>query len=181
MGTHYAVELFFDPSADAAVRSIWRSLADGGVPSAIQDMGSHPHVSVAVTDELDVARFRPVLESLARETPALELALASVGLFPTSEGVVFLAPAVTRPLLDFHAQFHAQFQQFGGRSWPYYLPGNWVPHCTLAMGVSRESLPEALHLCLEAPLPIRGRIVQAALVEYRPVNVLYAFDLRTTG
>src|SRR5688500_511570 len=96
----FAIELFFDPDAAAAVRSLWRVLADAGVSRAMLDAGSHPHVSLADSRELDVERFRPILEAFARQTRPLECSLASVGAFPTEEGVVFLAPVATRELLE---------------------------------------------------------------------------------
>ena len=101
----FAIELFFDPAADAAVRTIWRALADASHSPTMLEIGSRPHVSLAVCGALDAQRFRPVLEAFARETP-LEFVLASVGAFPTAEGVVFLAPVVTRRLLNLHQTFH---------------------------------------------------------------------------
>ena len=115
----YAIELFLDPAADAAVRSIWRALADAGVSRAMLDAGSHPHVSLVDSSDLDVERFRPVLAAFARETPPLECSLASVGAFPTDEGVVFLAPVATRELLDLHQEFHERWGDFGARSSAY--------------------------------------------------------------
>ena len=173
----FAIELFLDPDADAAVRSVWRALADAGVSRTMLDAGSQPHVSLADSRDLDVERFRPVLEAFARETPPLECSLASVGAFPTEEGVVFLAPVATRELLELHQAFHERLGEFGARSSAYYRPGNWVPHCTLAMGAARTAMAEAVTLCLDMALPIRGRFERVALVEFRPVKVVYAFDL----
>ncbi len=30
--------------------------------------------------------------------------------------------------------------------WPYYLPGNWVPHCTMAEGLDRDGAAKAFEL-----------------------------------
>lgn len=171
----FAIELFFDPAADRAVRSIWRALADAGISRTMVDLGSHPHVSLADTEDLDAERFRPVLEAFAREVPPLKCSLASMGLFLTHEGVVFLAPVVTRNLLDLHEAFHRRFGEYGARCSAYYMPGNWVPHCTLAMGVTPTAMGEAMRLCADATL--LGRFDRIALVEFRPVRVVYAFDL----
>ena len=52
-----------------------------------------------------------------------------------------------------------------------------MPHCTLAMGAARATVPAAVRVCLDAALPITGRFERVALVEFRPVRVVYAFDL----
>ncbi len=118
-----------------------------------------------------------MLEAFAWDTAPLECSLASVGVFPTEEGVVFLAPVVTRELLDLHQEFQMRLDEFGARCSAYYRPGAWVPHCTLATGVARAAVPQAVPVCLDAALPIRARFERVALVEFWPVKVLYAFDL----
>ena len=55
---------------------------------------------------------------------------------------------VDRPLLELHA--HAQAVLGNGGS-PLTSPGRWVPHLTLARGVSDEQLPMALKLVSVAP------------------------------
>jgi len=47
-------------------------------------------------------------------------------------GAVFLGVPVTTELLAFHADIHAALAGQPVDHWPHYLPGTWVPHCTLA-------------------------------------------------
>ena len=48
-------------------------------------------------------------------------------------------------------------------TWPYYRPGNWMPHCTLAMDVTcQTTVAEALG---ETPLPIHATVGSAHMVE----------------
>jgi 2'-5' RNA ligase len=58
-----------------------------------------------------------------------------LGTFPGGEGALFLGVQVTAGLLAFHAQVHAALGGEPVKHWPYYQPGNWVPHCTLAEGL----------------------------------------------
>lgn len=55
----------------------------------------------------------------------------SVGIFPTN-GTVFLAPIVTDELLKLHHSYHDYFKNFHDNPNSYYVPGKWVPHCTVA-------------------------------------------------
>jgi len=50
-------------------------------------------------------------------------------------------------------------------------------HCTLVMGATPGAASEAVRVCLGAGLPTRARFEQVALVEFRPVKVIFAFDL----
>jgi len=48
---------------------------------------------------------------------------------------------------------------------PYYLPGNWIPHCTLACGLSLDAIPAAVEVCSRAMLPVTTNVKRIGLVE----------------
>jgi 2'-5' RNA ligase len=142
----HALEMYFDEEADAAVRRLWLRLADAGLPSlATRTHRLHrPHVSLMVAESLagaDLARLRPVLRA---RRPAVRLYI--LGTFPGRNGALFLGVPVTAELLAFHAEVHAALADQPARHWPYYLPGNWVPHCTLAEGLSDDEAGQAFAL-----------------------------------
>ncbi len=134
----FAIQLFFDSSSDTAVRRLWAELASTGVPFPLQDSGNRPHISLAIYSELKTAVCAHLLNSFAQTRSPLALTLASLGIFPGEQAVVFLAPIVSSSLLDLHRQVHQLLQDTGTLPSTYYLPGHWTPHCTLA---SPSSVP----------------------------------------
>jgi len=165
----YAVELALDPTSADAVRLCWRELEAAGITWMARS-GARPHITLGIWDTLerDAAEF--AVSKLGEETTPVRLTLASVGLFP---GVaVFLAPTVTRELLDLHAGFHRRFGGLGGAAWDHYRPGTWVPHCTLATDLEPERFGDALAIAARVPLPIECRLVEIGIVEFRPVKQL---------
>jgi hypothetical protein len=93
-----------------------------------------------------------------------------VGLFPGA--AVFLAATVTAALLELHAGFHRRFARFGEASSEHYRPGRWVPHCTLATDLAPDRFGAALAIAGRVPLPLEARLVEAGIVEFRPVTQL---------
>jgi hypothetical protein len=172
-GMHLVVELLFDQATEAAVRAVWCALADG-LPLAHPGAEARPHVSLTVYQGLDVAGFRTALAGFAASRPALDIELESWGAFAAGECVVFLAPIVTRDLLALHQDFQERFAQFGAPQ-PYYRPGAWIPHCTLAAGFPADLLPQVADACHRAVRPLHGRIESIALVEYGPRREHFAF------
>jgi len=172
---HLVVELFFDPDTEAVVRATRQALTDAGVPG-VPGVGARPHVSVAVYQELDVARFAAGLALFAGERPALEVTLASLGVFLTDGCIVFLAPVVTQELLGFHRDFHQWFAGCG-EAQPNYRLGSWVPHCTLAAGVPFDLMSKVTDVCRHVVRPLRGRMVSLGLVEYLPRRELCTAEL----
>lgn len=173
----YAVELFVDGQMDAAVRELWQRLATHGLTPTAPDPAARPHISLAVFAELNPPDAHDALQKFAAETAPIPLQFSAVGLFPTAEGVVFLAPVVTQRLLDVHADFHARMAAMGLQSNPYYRPGNWVPHCTVAMHLPPAQIPAAVAICKEAPVFHGFRLVGLDLIEFRPVKTIYEFPL----
>lgn len=162
----HALEMYFDEDADAAVRQLWQRLADAGLPSlAVRTHRRHrPHVSLAVAESLaaaDPAVLRPVL---AARKPVLHLHV--LGTFPGSEGVLFLGVTVTARLLAFHGDVHAALAGQPGEHWPDYLPGRWVPHCTLAEGLDEAQVAKAFALLLRYE-PITATVSSAGIKDTR--------------
>ena len=85
---------------------------------------------------------------------------------------MFLAPTVTAELLELHAVFHRRFRHLGGASWEHYRPGTWVPHCTRATDLETNRFGDALAIAARMPLPLEARLVEVAIVEFRPVKQL---------
>ena len=131
----YAVEMYFDPAGERQIGNLIDQLSSRGIRSS-RPAASRPHVSLAVFDQVDLERMSVALRKFARECSALRLYLASIGRFPSDEGVVFLAPVVHRELLELHAKLHRMPTVVAGTRREYYLTGRWVPHCTIAEGLT---------------------------------------------
>lgn len=69
----FAVELYMDRRADTAVREIWQSLAQAGIPSQPLSAGARPHVSLCLYESLDPNLFRKELEAFASQATPLDL------------------------------------------------------------------------------------------------------------
>ena len=163
----YAIELFFDAATEAALRRLGDALIKADLIPATQ--GSYrPHVSLGGCRDLrDAAQLLRALENLAAEqTAPMPVTLSHLGVFPSEEGVVFYGVTVTTPLLLLHRRFQGLFTAWALDWSPFYEPGNWVPHCTLAYGLSPDCLPEAV-AALQANMPpsLSGLLTSIALVE----------------
>ncbi|PEU81466.1 hypothetical protein CN394_10905 [Bacillus anthracis] len=98
--------------------------------------GVEPHITLADYNELDVQLYMEKLEGfVAVQENMAEVTFPSVGTFPTN-GTVFLAPTVTGELLKIHHSYHDYFKTFHDNPNSYYVPGKWIPHCTIANRVN---------------------------------------------
>ena len=172
----YAIELFVDAAAEAAVREIWSALAERRIAPYLHESPSRPHVSVGVYGALDLDAAAASLRSFAAATAPLPFTLASWGLFPSaSEPVVFAAPVVTVALLALHERACQQLASVARGPSAYYLPGQWTPHCSLAVHFPPERALDALEVCRALPLPLSGRFEAIGAIETGPARPLFTY------
>jgi len=161
-----AVVLELDEVADKRVRQLWNALDRHGVPSS--DSAAHmtegPHITLAIVDDTDPADLTGRLRDVLDAAVGLPVSLTALGFFLTERAPAYLAVAPTGRLLALHEAVHETLGTTG--SWPYYRPGSWTPHCTLAMGVSSPStVAEALG---QEALPIIAAVRAAQVVALPP-------------
>ena len=166
----FAVELRFDTLAEEQIYDAWDAIHEAGIGSSLLDAGYRPHISLGVCNRLEPNAFVEALSTFAASLAPFRLSLSSVGTFPGVEGVIFLGVTVTEHLLDVHAAFHKVFTTYSQEQSEHYAVGKWVPHCTLAFGLSERQIAEAVPICRGIPLPISAEVKAIGLTEVSPTS-----------
>ena len=172
----YAVTLRLDDAASSGIENLWRQLADAGVSSSMTTLGYRPHLTLAVSEAADVATVVAALDRFADSTEAQPLRFVGLGAFLAPARVLWAAPAVNRALLDLHESLHRAL------AWPrhpHYMPGQWVPHCTLAEDLSPDAFARGARLMADHWEPVPAMLDRIDLVRFRPVEILWQQPLRS--
>jgi len=176
----FAIVTYLDPATEAEVRVLWELLSEKGISSAMSTMGVRPHITLMCTEGLEVSSFCQELKAFARGTSPRTIRFGAVGTFSTDQGVVYLAPTVTRELLTLHEAFHDRLASLGLSTHEYYYPGNWIPHCTAAINLPPESISAAVEVCRQRNVTHAVQLTQIGLVEYLPVQEICVFPFGGT-
>jgi 2'-5' RNA ligase len=173
----HAVELLFDPISETTVRDLWAQLERMGLPSlATRTHRRHrPHVSLTVADHIQLGQLQGVHERLG--ALHLDVTLHSAAVFPR-KGVLYLNVVPTLALLQLHEDVQWALRDATVGLWDTYTVGAWVPHCTLAQGLSRAQIAQAIDLLHDQPQPIvTAHVVSACLLDTATGEVLPLADL----
>lgn len=175
----FAVEMYMDADSEAKIRRTWEAIAEAGIKSSMLEAGYRPHVSLGVCEELEVDGLAKELSAFAKSVSPFELTLSSVGLFHSSEVVIFLGVTPTRRLLDINGAFHQFFGKYA-KSQRDYQVGRWVPHCTLAFDLPPAVLSETVKICRRMQLPIHSQVEEIGVAEVSPRSaaVLCLYNLK---
>lgn len=172
-----AVPLYFDPETEAAITAVMKELAERGVAPYMHETGIRPHITLSIYRDLPRDACHRILSDLAASQPPLPVTFSHLGIFTHPDPVVFLAPTISPALFDLHARVDALLDAIGDLPAPYYLPGNWVPHCTLAVEMPAERIPAAVAIAQKLPLPLSGLLTDVCMLEFPPLRHVFTLPL----
>ncbi len=138
----FALQLYFDPITEGAIRDLWWRFAEAGIASYLHESPNRPHITLIGYDALDLARAERSLTAVARACSPFSLTFSHLGAFLHPSPVVFLAPTPTVDLLRLHRATYESSAAAGTDPWEAYLPGQWVPHCTIVFHMDATALPK---------------------------------------
>ena len=175
----FVAELYFDASTEACIRRAWKAIDEAGISDSMPKGGYRPHISLGICSHLELDAFAQELSTFAAGITPFGLSFPNIGIFSTSEGVVYWGATVTEQLLNLHTAFHKIFKKYATEQREYYTVGQWVPHCTLAFDLSEEQIAEAVTVCRQIGLPVSTEIKGIGLVEVSPTGcrALHVCDL----
>ncbi|MEX2541852.1 MAG: 2'-5' RNA ligase family protein [Trueperaceae bacterium] len=173
-----AVELYFDARTEEAVTALRGEVHAAGIAPSPALEGSRPHISLSVVETDDADLLAGVVSEFAEGAWQSKVRLGAVSSFASGQGVLYLAPVPTLSLLELHSWFHVCLRPAGLESRQLYRPGQWIPHCTLEMGLSGSQLASAFDACWRSFNPIDGRLVAAGVVSFPPPRSLHLIPLR---
>jgi len=176
----FSIELHFDEKSNLIIRNMWKKLRERGISAYMDQYGGFPHIALAVFDDIDILEMERLIEKAAENESMFTVKMPSLGIFPSSESVLFLSPAASASLINLHAKLHRTLKDTEGK-WEYYLPDFWVPHCTLGMNIPKSKLHDALDAIVEDYEPLDVRIETIQLVEFNPVKLVKSFKLYSHG
>jgi hypothetical protein len=174
----YGLELQLDPPTEATVWELRRTLAAAGLPT-LAATRECPHLSLVRFDTADPAAAGRALAAFAAGESPLDLVFPCLGVFTRPAAFVFLGPVVSVDLLAFHRRVHTWAAGTGPVHNDVYVPGRWVPHCSLTLPLTPAQLPTAVAACQAIPFPLVARGARLGMTHYPPVVEWHSFELGT--
>jgi 2'-5' RNA ligase len=179
----FAVELYFDERTEALIKAVWEKLAEKGVSDRLLKRGSRPHVALAVFEDGDVGELVYLLRQLAKEQSPVEARFESLGTYCSADGVLFLAAVLSPRLFLLHSTLIRQLAPLVQGLKETCRPQRFVPHCTIAYGLDKESLGRAVALFSNKALPIVGQFTRIGLFDLggNEDRCIYSFQKQPAG
>ncbi|WP_413944662.1 2'-5' RNA ligase family protein [Bdellovibrio sp. HCB-162] len=166
----FAVKCYFTEST-AAPDSV-------GLASFLKASGSRPGITLGLWEDVDEQSLRRIVDKFSKLNLSPPTVFSyGVATFPTDPAHAFLGIAPTKSLLDFHRKLHEVDDKLTKCCSEYYLPGNWIPHSTLAIRCPRSDLGKIVEKCLEHETRIEAKIGSIGIVETGTARQIFEVSL----
>lgn len=146
----YGAVSLLDDLTNQMVKDIWQRLEDKCGLKGVR-IFPVPHFSWLVAKAVDVEAANRKLMELGKHLPPLQVRTSGLGVFSGPSPVIYIALVNDSAMQAYHHQIWEAVNSLTTQPVPYYAPGYWMPHITLAYGdVTPERLPCALmELCYD--------------------------------
>ena len=165
-----AVTFRLDRVAAEQVDRLSRLLAERGISRYRDRLGYPPHVTLVRREDLERDPALRVLRRFAAQLAPHPIRLEALSCFPDDRSVLWLAPAFDAELRILQQRLYTDLAPFLCE--PMHCePRSWVPHITLAAGLSAGEASAAMTLLSPESQPIAGVLDRIELVRFPPVEV----------
>ena len=172
-----SIVMNLDSESDKKIRAMWDALTHGGVSSDCLIYDPRPHISLAEFEEARLETLMDRVALFAENHEPVPITFDHLGTFAAEAGIIFLAPVITRELLDIHSDFHAAFGDFNANS-EFYQKDRWVPHCTLARNLDTDQFCMAIRVIRRFGLPFEAKLESLGVIRHPPINELGVFSFQ---
>jgi len=168
----FALSLSSSNASAAAITSLWDELSAFEDTPSMRALSYPPHITFAMYDSPDVTEqlATAVMQRTAQGRTAVEIGFDRIRHFPGSPLILWAEPEPKQTLLEMHRQIHSGIDPELCRE--HYRPGNWIPHCTLAMRTLPDRNAEALAFADGFRGGIRVIFDRVDCVQYPPVTIM---------
>jgi 2'-5' RNA ligase len=171
----FAININTSGRTGACIRDYWAKFGCLEPVPSMAALDYPPHVTLAIYDVISAAELRDALRVAFGGCQRIRLRFHKLAYFDQPQLVFWAAPEPSEPLLCAHAAIHRLIDPSLCRE--HYRPGAWVPHCTLATGVSAHNRQEAIALAEEKIEPCDVVFDKADCVEFMPVRIMEEYAL----
>jgi hypothetical protein len=170
------VSAWFDEKSEHQIRMIWKDLHERSINSTLHTGPYRPHITFGINEKLNVDKFAESIQNKLGGNGPIPFILPSIGIFTEPLAGIFNV-TVTDELLKFHDTVQKLMAKYGSDQVPYYLPGRWNPHCTLAPDLTKDKLSDFAKYAAGLQLPIEGMINRIGVIDTPAEIELYEIML----
>jgi len=171
----YAIIFNFDKKSDKKIRKVFRFLKEKNLAPYMHESKNSPHIGTAIFDSYDEKLATTILPDFAEKHPPISLQFAGMGIFTGESPVIYFSPVVTNELLELHKELNTLMFPYINNPLSLYMPGNWMPHCTIGFKFPKKNLSEIIHELNNIEFPIDFIINSFQLIEI-PVKTIVEFN-----
>ena len=160
----HAVVSLFDGN-NRIVRSLSGDL-EKTLGTRLYSMMADPHLSYQGATKYNFAKLEDQLRRFAKRTRRFRVHAGGMGIFTGFTPTLYIPVVRTPELSRFQLSLWKSISSTGSGLNPYYEPEAWVPHITLAQGISERTLTRVVLSLARKEIELDIKIDNLAVIEF---------------
>jgi len=163
----------FDDKANREAARLKGILAARGILTDAYE----PHITFGIYTEMDDGELLKWIGEVSAGQRSIQIILNHFGFFPDSR-LCFLAPGITKGLMELHTEIHKKYDSFCTDRGCLYSAreDSWVPHMTIAT-IEPGQEEASLRALLEEFTPFTAEIIRLKITSSDMEEELGEFEL----
>ncbi len=175
----YSIELYFDLQFEDKIRRLWNDLAESGVPSILHQIGSRPHLSLAVLENIPEVQVSNLLGKFIQKYSEFSIEFPAIALIPGEQKTVFLAPTTNLILLEMQQTLYHLLKKSSFFPLERYEPNKWLPHCSISKELSSSDALKTVNISQNSTVTGKTKVIELGIIEFRPRKEIKSFGLNS--
>jgi len=169
MNVVYSLELHFDVLSTTVIQQYINLTANVSGNDYMLQHKIPPHLTVAFfeTDKIDYVCKLVAGNTIAQMFRKEQIAFPAIGAFVPQ--TLFLVSKQSEYLSALNSRLCSELNDMVSHI-PFYLPNNWIPHCTIATQLMQSGLKQAFSVLSEQFTPLTATIASVAIVKCEPYD-----------
>ena len=176
----YSIELYFDTAFEIKIRHLWDLLNKNNVPSIMQKIGSRPHLALSVLNFIEEVEIPNIIQYLVNNHKLFGIEFPAISMIPGKSQTVFLSPSLNVQLIDMQHNLYDHLIEKGYSPQKFYIPNQWLPHCTISKELSFKETLETFTVCENYSVTGNATVTEVGIIEFRPRRELGTCHLNAT-
>ncbi len=174
----YSIELYFDLQFEDKIRRLWNDLAESGVPSILHQIGSRPHISLAVLESIKDVQVSQLVGKFIQKYSEFSIEFPAIALIPGEQKTVFLAPITNLILLEMQRTLYHLLKNNSFFPLERYEPNKWLPHCSISKELSSSDALKTVNISQNSTVTGTAKVIELGIIEFRPRKEIISYGLK---
>ena len=175
----FSIELYFKSDFEQRIFHLWSVIQRENLPSRYSILKIRPHLTLAVFEKCAEEEVIRIVNSISQSFSGFEVEFPAVCVSTFDPRSIFLMPSINKSIDSIREVLIKRLIESKIELKDYYLPGRWLPHCTVSKKLSLDQSRRIMGICQNLDIGGNAEVIEIGFVHFNPRREIMNGSLTT--